>query len=104
MRKLILLRREAMRPLLWAALLPAIVLTTSIFSSDLSLAIAALFPLQFARIAWRELRKGRSLNDAAVYALACLVGHFAELSGQASYLLRRLKGHSPSLVEYKEAP
>jgi hypothetical protein len=81
-----------------------LVLTASIFSSDLGLAIAALFPLQFARIAWRELRKGCSLNDAVIYALACLVGHFAELSGQASYLLRRLKGHNPRLVEYKEVP
>jgi len=97
-------RREALRPLIWAVLLPALVLTASIFSSDLSLAIAALFPLQFARIAWRELRKGRSLFDAVIYSLACLVGHFAELSGQASYLLRRLNGHSPSLVEYKEVP
>ncbi len=97
-------RREALRPLIWAGLIPALALGASTISASLSLAIAALFPLQAGRIITGELRKGRSISDATVYSMACLVGHFAELSGQAGFLMQRRAGHSPALVEYKNGP
>ena len=97
-------RREALRPLVWAVLIPALALGAITVNTNLSLAIAALFPLQAARIITGELRKGRSINDALVYSMACLAGHFAELSGQAAFLIQRRAGHSPTLVEYKDDP
>lgn len=94
-------RREALRPLLWTVILPALIVAAIPLTSGWSLALSLLFPLQAARIAIRELRRGRSLGDATLYSTACLVGHFGELSGQAGFLMARVSGQGPTLVEYK---
>ena len=94
-------RREALRPLLWVIALPALTLALLPMSGGWSLLLCLLFPLQAARITRSELRRQRSLRDALLYSTACLVGHFAELSGQAGFLVARMSGHGPLLLEYK---
>lgn len=94
-------RREALRPLFWTLLLPGLILALLAAGTTWGFALALLYPLQAARTARREQRKGRAPRDAAIYGIACLIGHFAELSGQVSFLLTRLAGRAPALVEYK---
>jgi len=94
-------RREAMRPLLWVIVLPTITLALLPMTGGWSLLLCLLFPLQAARIARSELRRQRSLRDALLYSTACLVGHFAEFSGQAGFLAARISGSGPALLEYK---
>ena len=97
-------RREVLRPLIWAVLIPALALSVGTINIGLGLAIAALFPLHALRILSSELQKGRSLRDASIYSIACIAGHFAELSGQADFLIKRRSGQSQRLIEYKENP
>ena len=97
-------RREALRPLLWAALIPALALSAGVINLSLGLAIATLLPLHAVRILSSELQKGRSLKDASIYSVACIAGHFAELSGQADFLIKGQAGREQQLIEYKESP
>jgi len=97
-------RREALRPLLWAVVVPVLILAMLPMTGGWSLALSLLFPIQAARIVIGELRKGRSFRDALLYSAACLVGHFGELSGQAGFLMARISGQGPTLVEYKGPP
>ena len=95
-------RREALRPILWGIALPALTLALAPLTGGWSLLLCLLFPLQALRIARAELRRERSLSDALLYSAACLLGHFAELSGQAGFLVARLSGSGPALLEYKQ--
>ena len=80
----------------------ALTLALAPLTGGWSLLLCLLFPLQALRIARAELRRERSFSDALLYSAACLLGHFAELSGQAGFLIARLSGSGPALLEYKQ--
>ena len=60
------------------------------------------YALLALRIAWRQRARGRDAGSAALYALACVEGKFAECVGVLRYLAGRVAGRSRGrLIEYK---
>ena len=90
-------RKETARALLWGAVLPAAILLGGLFD-QVVLAGFLVYPLQIARIAWREgWRKPASWQYAAFMTIA----KFAEAFGIIRfYVLTALHARS-GLIEYK---
>jgi GT2 family glycosyltransferase len=80
-------------PLLWAALL-----TQSLVWPNL---LALGYPLLAWRVFRYRRRRGDSPPDALVYAVATVLGKFAQLKGLLLYYLNRLRGRRTAIIEYK---
>jgi GT2 family glycosyltransferase len=90
--------RESARIWIWGGLLP---LTTALAVAAIGwwgLCLLALYPLQFARLG---LRGRRSKRENWWQAAALVVSKFAEMRGQLQYLMDRVRGDQPQLIEYK---
>jgi GT2 family glycosyltransferase len=95
--------RENVSIVFWAALWPLLALGLAAPSRGASLALLLAYPLQIVRIARRERPRVARPADAWLYACFCVLGKWAQLLGQAKYLLARLRGRGPRLIEYKGA-
>lgn len=101
-------RRQCRSILIWGAVLPMMVVAALIAGLALSplpllaaLAIAALWPLQFIRIALR--RRDLPRRIAIANAGLLLLGKVAQVIGMAEYHRNRLSGGRSALIEYKQA-
>jgi GT2 family glycosyltransferase len=91
-------RHETRRALLLAAVAPVAALL-AITASPWFLALLAIYPVQIMRLYLSARRRlGR---DAAGWALASVLGKFAEAAGALQYYLSRMFGKRSSLFEYK---
>ena len=93
-------RRENLCIAFWAGLLPVLSLLGALLFTPWCLLLLLLYPLQYARLA-QHTRRVDPGADAAVYALFLVLGKWPEFYGQLVYLLRRLRGQRPTLIEYK---
>jgi GT2 family glycosyltransferase len=94
--------RDCRRVLLWGLLVPVVALGLAPFTWGLSLAgAAALYAVQFLRIAQYGRRRGWSGADARIYAFFTVLGKFPALLGLLSYQLGQLQGRAPAIIEYK---
>jgi glycosyltransferase involved in cell wall biosynthesis len=93
-------RRENLRIAFWAGVLPVLSLLGTTLISPWLLLLVLLYPLQYARLV-QHTRKIDPNADAALYALFLVLGKWPEFYGQIVYLLRRLRGQRPTLIEYK---
>jgi glycosyltransferase involved in cell wall biosynthesis/GT2 family glycosyltransferase len=90
----------------WGLLLPLVALTAAPFTSGLSL----LLLLGYLVLGWRVYRSRRRCPEARaralVYAVFCVLGKFAQVTGQWRYHWGRLWSRPSALIEYKgpEAP
>jgi GT2 family glycosyltransferase len=82
---------EAKRSLAWGALIPVVVLVTSL-GTPLAVLLALVYPLQVLRL------KGR-LGWAGAFFTT--LGKFPEAIGALRFHLRRLLGGNPRLIEYR---
>jgi glycosyltransferase involved in cell wall biosynthesis len=89
--------REVRRAVLWAGVLPVLILCGALIHPAALLALA-LYPLQVVRIA---LRRDWKSAHSWTHATFLLLGKFAELQGIAKYFLLRLRGRTARLIEYK---
>lgn len=104
-------RRQVRSILIWALVIPAIILALAFAaliagSAWLALAaIAALFvyPLQALRIARGKARAGADKRFAAFYGSWMVIGKFAQFGGIARYHWKRLRGGGHRIIEYKGA-
>lgn len=85
----------------WGLALPVLALALLWPAWWAAAAVAALYPIQTARI-YRG-RRGRGLlpRDAAVYAAAVMLGKFAQVLGQVKFWSRKLRGKPNTIIEYK---
>lgn len=86
----------------WAAGLPlAILLLIGLGGGGPRAAalLILLYPLQFARLTWKG--RGEGWRFAAQKAGFLLLSRFSQTAGAASFVLRRLTGAKPRLIEYK---
>lgn len=91
-------RRETRRALLWAGLAPVSVVL-ALTASPWFLTMLALYPAQVIRLTLSARRRlGR---NAAGWALASVLGKFAEADGALRFYGGRLFGRRSSLFEYK---
>lgn len=105
---------------IWALGWPAAVIAAGVIASAISLAfaqwwlalligisasaiIAAALPLQMARLALRERRKGRDWRTAVGYGVLTMLAKFAHYSGQRQYRRDRRSGKNTRLIDYKAA-
>ena len=89
---------ESRRSWLWGLGIPAAVIVCSTFDLRLGLAMLAVYPLQWIRLAsrtsvYRDVRWQ--------WAGATLIGKFPEMIGQLQYWLARLRRTRQALIEYK---
>lgn len=61
----------------------------------------AILALQTIRLAWRVRSRVRGASDALAYGALMLLDKWANLAGQAHYLLDRRAGRGPRLIEYR---
>lgn len=87
---------------LWGLFIPLIALGTAWLTHGLSLLLLFVYPLQFIRTFLSLRRQNLSSKNAALYALSCTVGKFAQVEGALSFLRTRLKGRQSTLIEYKQ--
>lgn len=86
----------------WGLALPAAVLAAAWVSPALALALAALYPLQIARLYAAGRRRGWSRTDAAPWAFFTVLGKFPGLVGLLQYRVRRSLGRATTIIEHKE--
>lgn len=87
---------------LWGLFIPLLALGTAWLTHGLSLLLLLVYPLQFIRTFLSLRRQNLSSKNAALYALSCTVGKFAQVEGALSFLRTRLKGSQSTLIEYKQ--
>lgn len=100
-------RRRVRSILIWALLLPVLILATALagWFAPRILAVTALllalYPAQILRMAVRD--RARGFGFALRHAALLIAGKFAELQGVALYHKRRLAGATARIIEYKDA-
>jgi glycosyltransferase involved in cell wall biosynthesis len=68
-----------------------------------ALALALLYPLQIARLAWRKHRGGAPLGFALASSFFLTLGKFAQLSGIILFHRNRTTAQASKIIEYKGA-
>jgi GT2 family glycosyltransferase len=90
-------------PLLFLILVIAALVTCSWTLAVAAVAVAALFPLEFARLMLRDLRQRRSFRFSAAHGFWLVLGRFAQAGGLLRYWRNRAAKRRNSLIEYKAA-
>lgn len=98
--RFVLYAREVNRAVFWAALIPALILLSSLAHSLIAAALALIYPIQIARVAFR---RGPRQLDSWRYALFLLIAKFAELQGVMTFYWRRITSQQARLIEYKDS-
>jgi glycosyltransferase involved in cell wall biosynthesis len=93
--------RESRSIWIWGVALPALGLALLWPVWWASAAVAALYPLQTARIFLRKRKGGVPARDAALYAGSVMLGKFAQAVGQLKFWSRALRGRPGTIIEYK---
>lgn len=89
---------EWRRAWIWGLFLPLGVLVFSFFFTLWSLAALIIYPAQVIRLAFVSKRFTSSNWE---WALAMVIGKFAEMFGQVKFIADRLRGVKSALIEYK---
>ncbi len=85
---------------LWGLGIPAIALVGTGLTQGWSLLLFLGYPLITFKIARSLQAIGRSTRDSWLYAIACVVGKFANTQGQLQFYWNRLRGQRSHLIEY----
>ncbi|HIK17233.1 MAG TPA: glycosyltransferase [Leptolyngbyaceae cyanobacterium M33_DOE_097] len=92
--------RESRSIWLWGVMVPSVALVGAWFTHGFSLLLLLAYPLIMFKI-YRYLRStGRSPQESRLYAIACVVGKFAEAQGLFQFHWNRLLGKRSQLIEY----
>jgi GT2 family glycosyltransferase len=89
---------ETLRAWTWGFFIPIFSLVLTIPFSWWGLLVLLIYPLQISRLAFRGRR---TPSENWWRATALMVSKFAEMAGQIKYLMDRLRGVKPRLIEYK---
>jgi GT2 family glycosyltransferase len=94
--------KETQSAWLWGLVLPALALGMALPTEGWSLLLLSAYPLATYRI-YNYYVKHREITtqDAAIYALSCVLAKFPHLQGQIRFHQRRLLGQQSKLIEYK---
>jgi GT2 family glycosyltransferase len=93
-------RREIRSAWFWGLGVPTAVLAVLPFFPLVSLVLLLGYGALWLRI-YRAQRRRYSSRDARLYAIFCVLAKFAEVAGNLLYHRNRLRGHRPTLIEYK---
>jgi glycosyltransferase involved in cell wall biosynthesis len=90
--------KESRSALIWAGLLPVLILIFGLNINSWFFAAFLLYPLQVGRLA---IKGSRSTSENWKYALFMVVGKFPELLGNLKFHLNNLIGSNSKIIEYK---
>jgi GT2 family glycosyltransferase len=93
--------RETTRIWLWGGMVPLVTLLLVGFVGIPGLILLTLYGLLWAKTFLIALRKKRKLSVAALWATACVLCKFPQLSGQLLFYFRQLAGKKTPPIEYK---
>lgn len=100
--------RTCRRITLWGFVIPllcAVSLVVGLFINrwllTLALVLAAAFPLQMARLIFRETRKGTNIRLACVIGALFTIGKVPEFMGLIKFHWDRVLGRRAQIIEYK---
>jgi GT2 family glycosyltransferase len=95
--------RELRSALFWGACMPVCGVALTVVSGGVGSGVFVAYPLLAARIAVRTHRRGFSAEDAALYAVSCVLGKLPVALGAVHELAQGLAGRTSPLVEYKSS-
>lgn len=87
--------------LLWALVLPLLILGLAWPTGGWSLVGLGLYPVQWIRIMAKERKRGRSGADARLVATFTMLGKFPQMAGVMGFAVDRVRGRRAELIEYK---
>ena len=94
-------RRASWSIWFWGFYLPLLALGLAWPSHGLTLLLLVGYPVLASRIFLKQRRQNICTQHAALYALSCVVGKFAQIGGTLGFLRTRLLGTKSTLIEYK---
>jgi GT2 family glycosyltransferase len=94
-------RRASWSIWFWGFYLPLLALGLAWLSHGFSLLLLVAYPVLASRIFLKQRRQNICTQHAALYALSCVVGKFAQVGGTLGFLRTRLLGTKSTLIEYK---
>jgi glycosyltransferase involved in cell wall biosynthesis len=95
--------RQSLRTWFWVVALPVVATAAAPVEPWAAVAVAALYPLQVARVAAGKVREGHGARIALFYAATWLPSMVAQWLGQVRFLAGRLTRRHSGLIEYKGA-
>ena len=86
----------------WGAMIPGCMLALLWLTQGLSLLGIGLYGLLGWRIYRYRTQRGDGVAHAFLYAVFCTLSKFPQMIGQLSYWLKRSRGKTATLIEYKK--
>lgn len=93
--------KDRQRALTWGLYVPALVPLLALPTLGLSSLVLGVYPLRFLRVMQASRRRGLSPADARAWAFHCIGASFPQALGILQYQTERLRGRTPTLIEYK---
>ncbi|MGF1508478.1 MAG: glycosyltransferase [Myxococcota bacterium] len=93
--------REHRRIWFWGAALPTVAVAAAPVTLGTSLALFGAYPFSAMRAYRAVRRRGRTREDAGVFAALTLLGKAPEVVGAARFHWQRTAGQTPQIIEYK---
>lgn len=94
-------RRESWSIWFWGFYLPLLALGLIWPTHGFSLLLLVGYPVLAGRIFLKQRRQNICSEHAALYALSCVLGKFAQVGGTLGFLRTHLLGTKSTLIEYK---
>jgi GT2 family glycosyltransferase len=94
-------RRESWSIWFWGFYLPLLALGLIWPTHGFSLLLLVGYPVLVGRIFLKQRRQNICTEHAALYALSCVLGKFAQVGGTLGFLRTHLLGTKSTLIEYK---
>lgn len=94
-------RRESWSIWFWGFYLPLLALGLAWLTHGLSLLLLIGYFVLAGRIFLKLRRQNICSENAALYAISCVLGKFAQVGGTLGFLRTRLLGTKSTLIEYK---
>lgn len=94
--------RESASIWFWSFGWPFVILLLSWPTGGWALLGFAAYPLHAMKIFRAQRTRGRSSSDAWLYAVFCVIGKWAQWTGQLKFLCRKLMRRKPRIIEYKQ--
>ena len=85
----------------WGLFLPLLALSMAWPTHGFSPLLLVGYPVLTSRIFVNLRRQNMCIRNAALYALFCVIGKFAQVEGSLGFLRNQLLGSKSTLIEYK---
>lgn len=89
---------ESRRSWLWGLLLPLAIVAIALIKPIWAILVLVIYPIQWFRL---SLKSKQPFKKASLQAFFLIIGKFAEMFGQAKFLIHRYTNKQSAIIEYK---